>query len=141
MSNQRHGEKPDKEYWTSRSATLYRVIPGNGYGAARLSWRGVLCFLPAERNGMENQPQPEVIKKNSLAGYVVAGLVWTFAQNFAKSTADQLVVLVIAIGTGYFYHRLKAKIKIRSEVLRVVITFIIIEVAAGFLVGFLTALV
>ena len=87
----------------------------------------------------ENQPQT-ITKNKWFAGYVVAGLIWYFSQGFSKTTTDELIILVIAIGAGFFYHRLKAKIKIKNEVARIIITFIILEVIAGGLVGFLTTL-
>lgn len=33
------------------------VVPGNGYGSARTSWRGALCFRPAPITTMAQEPQ------------------------------------------------------------------------------------
>jgi predicted PurR-regulated permease PerM len=74
------------------------------------------------------------------AGYVVAGLIWTFAQSFKKNTVDEFIVLVVAIGAGFFYHRIKSKIKIKNEAARIIVTFIIIEIIAGALIGFSTTI-
>jgi hypothetical protein len=89
----------------------------------------------------ENLPQMITIKKRRFGSYIVAGLIWTFAQNFKKTALDELIILIIAIGTGFLYYPLKSKIKIKNEILRIILTFIIIEIVAGGLIGFLTALI
>jgi len=88
----------------------------------------------------DSQTQIVTTKGSWFAGYIVAGLIWVFAQGFRKTAIDEFIILVIAIGAGFFYRRLKRKIKIKNEAVKIIITFIIIEVIAGFLVGLLTAL-
>ncbi|GEM_PF-1995109 len=75
------------------------------------------------------------------AGYVVAGIIWTLAKNngFDKTSYDGLIIAVIAILCGVFYHRLKSKIK-GKEWLRVIGTFLILEIIAAILIGFFTGL-
>lgn len=91
----------------------------------------------------ENQPQITTTKKRWFGGgsYIVAGLTWVFAQNFKKTIADELIILVLAIGVGFFYYPLKSKIKIKNEIVKIILTFIILEIVAGFLTGFLTTLI
>lgn len=76
--------------------------------------------------------------KSWASGYVVAGLIFGLAQQagFSKTTGGEVVSIIVAIGAGYFYHRLKAKIKIKNETIRAIITFIVLEIIAGALVGF-----
>lgn len=73
--------------------------------------------------------------------FLVFALIWGVSQRFVTKPIDTLVVLAIAVGGGYFYHRLKAKIRIKNGAMRIVVTFIILEMVAGFLIGFLTTLV
>jgi len=89
----------------------------------------------------ENPSQIIITKKRLFGGYIVAGLIWVFSQNFKKTALDELIILIIAIGTGFLYYPLKSKIKIKNEILRIILTFIIIEIVAGGLIGFLTALI
>jgi len=74
------------------------------------------------------------------AGYVVAGLIYAMAQNFNKTTVDELIILAVAIGAGFFYHRIKSKIKIKNEAARILATFVLIEIIAGALIGISTAI-
>ena len=97
---------------------------------------------------MDTEPKPNVdneapkVSKEQrwFAGYIVAGIIWWVAQGFYKTPYDGIIILIIAILCGVFYHRLKAKINIKSEFVRIVVTFIILEIIAGALVGFLTRL-
>jgi hypothetical protein len=74
------------------------------------------------------------------AGYIIAGIIWYLGQSFNRTSYDGIIILAIAILCGIFYHRLKEKIKIKQEGVRVVVTFLVLEVIAGALVGFFTAL-
>jgi hypothetical protein len=78
--------------------------------------------------------------KSWIGGYVVAGLIFAIAQQsgFTKTTGGELVSVIVALGAGYFYHKLKEKIKIKSEPIRIIVTFVILEIIAGLLVGFIT---
>lgn len=97
---------------------------------------------------MDTEPQPtkasEAPKPSKserwFAGYIVAGIIWASAQNggFDKTSYDGLIILIVAIFCGVFYHRLKAKIK-GKEWLRVIGTFLILEIIAGGLIGFSAA--
>ena len=88
----------------------------------------------------EDKQQSALMKKSSWGSFLVAGLIYEFAQTFNKSTADAVIILVIAIVSGFIYYRLKAKIKIENEFARVITTFIILGIVAAFLTGFLTSL-
>jgi|SRR3989344_7060526 len=92
-------------------------------------------------NEMNKQELPQTPAKKGLwGGYIVAGLIFSMAQSFNKSTADELIILAIAIGAGFIYYPLKSKIKIKNEVVKIIITFLILEIIAGGLTGFLTSL-
>lgn len=96
---------------------------------------------------MENKPQtdgvsPKVSGGNSwFAGYIVAGIIWYLGQNFSRTSYDGIIVLIIAVLCGYFYHWLKGKISIKTEWVRIVVTFVILEIISGFVVGILTSLI
>jgi hypothetical protein len=82
-------------------------------------------------------------KQRWFAGYIIAGIIFTLAQNggFDKTPLDGLIILVIAVLAGVFYHRLKEKIKIKTEGVRIVVTFLVLEIIAGALIGLFTALI
>jgi len=85
---------------------------------------------------------PKVSKKNRwFAGYIIAGIIWYLARGFYKTPIDGIIILIIAILCGYFYHRLKSKVKIKNNGVRIIVTFLILEVVAAFLIGFLTTLI
>ena len=91
---------------------------------------------------MENEVDKQSTSKKAgkwFAGYIVAGLIFAIAKqtNFTKTLGGELTVAVVAIGAGFFYHRLKEKIKIKNNVARFIVTFIILEMIAGALVGLL----
>jgi len=99
-----------------------------------------------------NQSQP-TIKESWFAGYIVAVLTFilmggfssrlyftSFPQKFLKTSTDEFIILVLAIGAGFFYHLLKRKIKIKYEIVRIIITFIVLVMISGFLADHLTRL-
>lgn len=88
----------------------------------------------------ENKQQLTPMKKSFWGWYLVAGLIYEFAQTFNKSTIDAVIILVIAITSGFLYYRLKSKIKIENEFARVITTFIILEIIAALSTGFFTSL-
>lgn len=91
---------------------------------------------------MDKEEDQKLAKKNKwYAGYIVAGLIWYFSQSFSKTTNDELIILIVAIVSGLIYHRFKVKIKIKNEFLRVVVTFFLIEIISGAIVGLLTNLI
>ncbi len=94
--------------------------------------------MPQQEKEYETQKASK--EQRWFAGYIVAGFVLWLAQSngFDKNTYDTVIIFVIAILCGVFYHRIKAKIK-GKEWLRIVGTFLIIEVIAAILIGFLTA--
>lgn len=101
-----------------------------------------------EKEENKRQAQSVLIKKSWwqanpkwLGGFIVAGSVWYFAQNFNKTPFDNLTILIVAIGAGFLYYRLKSKIKIKNEIAKIILTFVILEIVAGFLIGFLTVLI
>lgn len=94
-----------------------------------------------ENETNKQEPQQSVPAKNKwFAGYLIAGLIWTFAQSFKKNTIDEFIILVIAILAGVFYHRLKSKIKIKNEAGKIALTFLILYIVSALLIGFLTSL-
>jgi hypothetical protein len=78
-------------------------------------------------------------KNRWFAGYIIAGVILTFAQSFKKNTIDEFIILVIAILAGIFYHRLKSKIKVKNEAGKIATTFIILYMVSALLIGFLTS--
>lgn len=94
---------------------------------------------------MENTtPDTTIEAKTSkdwwIAGYVVAGSIVSFAQQFNKSSLDQFIILVIAIVSGCFYHKLKRRIGIKNDVVRSLATYFTLLAIAAFLIGVLTRL-
>lgn len=96
---------------------------------------------------MDNEVPTKVVGETSkvskgqrwFAGYIVTGFIWYLGQTFNKTPYDGIIILSIAILCGVFYHRIKAKIK-GKEWLRIVGTFLILEIIAGALIGFFTRL-
>ncbi len=94
---------------------------------------------------MENEPdrtqQPAPVKtkkkwNRGLGGFIVSGLIYAFAQeSFNKSGVDAAIILAVALGAWPLYYFLKSKIR-ESEWVRIVVAFLIIEIIAGFLIGF-----
>ncbi len=95
-----------------------------------------------ERAKNDSQVSSAKPSKNQrwFAGYIVAGFVWYLGQSFDKNPYDGAAILAVAILCGVFYHRIKARIK-GKEWLRIVGTFLIIEMIAGGLIGFSTAII
>ena len=89
----------------------------------------------------KKRKQPVPTKSGFWGGYIVAGLIFTLAQGFNKSTFDGFIISVIAIGAGFLYYRLKSKIKNKNEGAKGIIAFFILLIASGFLIGFLTVLI
>ncbi len=80
-----------------------------------------------------------VSKKDKwFAGYIVTGLIFNASQIFDRTTYDGFFIIVVSIMCGYFYHRLKNKIKLKNEGNRIIVTFLILELIAGFLIGAIT---
>ncbi len=79
-------------------------------------------------------------KDRWVAGIVVAGSIVAFSQQFKKSSLDEFIILVIAIGAGYFYYKLKRRIKIKHDGLRALATYFSLLAIAAFLIGACTAL-
>lgn len=90
----------------------------------------------------EDTQQPVLTKKKWYASYVVAGLIIGGGTAFAKTlVGGELVLLGAGIGAIFLYYPLKSKIKIKNEVVRVIITFFILLICAGMLVGFVGGLI
>lgn len=75
--------------------------------------------------------------KSWIGSYIVAGLIYSISQQagFSTTTFGELFSLVVAIGAGFFYHKLKNRIKIKNETARIIVTFVILEMVAGLLIG------
>jgi uncharacterized membrane protein YfcA len=95
--------------------------------------------IPTE-NAKAGEVDARPIKKFGIGSYITMGLLWVFAKSFSKSDVDELVVLVIVIIAGIFYYRLKSKIRIKNNTIAAVVTFFILEIISGFLIGFLTTI-
>ncbi len=85
------------------------------------------------------------LKKQSVGmmwfvGFLIAGSINYFGQQFNKSPLDEFIILVVSIGAGYLYHRLKPKIGIKNNAGRAITTYIILFVASAFLIGACTRL-
>jgi len=93
-----------------------------------------------EKINKETQ-QSAPTKNRWFAGYIVAGLIWTFSQSFIKNSIDGLIISIVAILAGIFYHRLKSKIRIKNNVSRSIATFIVLFIVSGFLIGASTTIV
>jgi hypothetical protein len=91
---------------------------------------------------VNNTPSKIPEKYRWFAGYIVAGIIYAIAIKIDpnKTPHDEVIIAVVAILCGCFYHKLKSRIKIEGEVRRTIVTFIILEIIAGSLIGFLTAL-
>lgn len=82
-------------------------------------------------------------KKRSLwsGGYIVAGLIYYFSyeNNFAKTTVDQFIVLVVAIMAGVLYSRLKKRIRfMQNDIGKGIVAAIVLIIVSAFLIGGLT---
>lgn len=76
-------------------------------------------------------------KKNKwFAGYIVAGLIIGISQqiNLSKTSGGALSATVVAIVAGIFYHKFKAKLKIKNAVW----AFLALAMISTALIGFLT---
>jgi len=68
-------------------------------------------------------------------------LIFTFSQSFEKNSIDGLIISIVAILAGIFYHRLKSKIRIKDNASRSIATFIVLSMVSGFLIGGTTTVV
>lgn len=84
----------------------------------------------------ENIQQPISTKNKWYAPYIVAGLIIGASQSSVwNDSVGKFIILFLAIGAGFFYYPVKSKIKIKNEAIRVIVTFLILEIIAGFLAG------
>lgn len=90
--------------------------------------------------GQEREGEKKGNWKSWIGSYIVSGLIFAMAQQsgFTKTTGGELASVIVALGAGYFYLKLKERVKIKSEPIRIIVTFIILEMIAGLLVGFIT---
>lgn len=101
----------------------------------------ILGIIKDLENENKQQTKQEGKTKRRWGGYIIAGIVFAIASDFRKTSSGELIVLIIAAGTWFFYYRLKSKLKIKNETVKIVTTFVILYIAAGLLIGFLTSLV
>ena len=101
--------------------------------------------METKKSIIESSKTPK--KDYWFAGYVVAGSIISIANTYNKpltgytaSPFDPIIVLIIAIVAGCFYHRLKRKITIKNEAGRVLTTYFILLFTATAIIGFCTAL-
>jgi hypothetical protein len=85
--------------------------------------------------------QKEAASRKWIIGFLIAGSINYFAQQFNKSSLDELVILSVAIGAGYLYHRLKLRIQIKNGAARGIVTYLILLVISAVLIGFITGIV
>ncbi len=95
-------------------------------------------------NDLEKENKGQIKKedkaKRRWGGYITAGLIFAGAQSFRSTSSGEIIVFIVAIGAWFFYYRLKAKIKLKNEIVKSILTFLILFVISGLLVGFLTSL-
>lgn len=95
-------------------------------------------------NDLEKENKEKIKKEDKehrrWGGYIIAGVIWAFSQSFKKTTVDELIILIIAVVSGFLYYRLKSKIKIKNEIIKIILTAIIILVITSLIIGFLTTL-
>ena len=75
-----------------------------------------------------------------LTGFFTAAFIWYFAQQFNKSSLDESIIVIIAIGAGCLYYPLKRRIKIGNESGKILVTFVILFVTSAVLVGAFTTI-
>ncbi len=76
-------------------------------------------------------------------GYIIAGSILYFARKnkFVTTTADEIIVLVIAVTAGILYSWIKKRVKfIKNEVLKSVIVAVGLIAISAFLIGGLTSI-
>jgi hypothetical protein len=84
----------------------------------------------------ENIQQETPAKKRWYPPYIVAGLIIGAGTTFAKTAIGaELILIGTAIGAGFLYYPLKSKIKIKNEIVRIIIVFFILEIISGLLTG------
>lgn len=96
---------------------------------------------------MENNTANSIVaaKKRSLisewlGSYIVAGLTIYFARNFSQTSADDFIILVIAILCGYLYRKVKNDLRFGNNLVKTILAFVVVEMIGSFLIGFLTSL-
>ena len=86
--------------------------------------------------------QPVSTEKKWYAPLIIVGLIIGSGTPFAKTLiGGEIVLIFVAIGAGFLYYPLKSKIRIKNEIVKVVITFLILEIIAGMSVGFVGGLI
>ena len=119
-----------KDYFIKDLKRIYKDCPAS-----------ILKIIDDLEKENKEQMKKEDKKRRRWGGYITAGLIFAGAESFRKTSLGGLIVLVVAIGAGFFYYRLKSKIKIKNEIVKSILTFLILFVISGFLVGFLTSLI
>lgn len=100
-----------------------------------------ICFtegLNQSMTAMENENKNK-IKRWGLAGYLIAGAIFTFSNKFKVTIFHDLMILAIAIYAGNRFYYLREKIKFTErKVVRNLLATIIILFLSALVIGFLT---
>lgn len=94
----------------------------------------------SQETAMAKKSWWKLTSTKGLGGYIVAGSIWYFSERFRKTSIDGIIVFTVAIAAWFFYYRLKSKIKIKNEAVRIIIVFFILEIISGVLIGFSTSI-
>ncbi len=78
-------------------------------------------------------------KRNSLSkwtpGILLIGSILAFSKRFSNSLLDEFIIMVIAIGSGCFFHKLKRRLKIKNNILSNIATYFILLMISASLIG------
>lgn len=93
-----------------------------------------------EKDKVVTENNPSQIKRSWLSTYLMIGFIYYLSASYRSTLVGSIVSLVVSFAAGFFYPRIKAKLKIKHELVRVVVTVLIVFTISAFSMGALTAI-
>jgi hypothetical protein len=80
---------------------------------------------------------------DNLGGILIFFLIYYLGihNGFDRTSFDTIIIFLVAIFEGWLYYKLKGKIKVKNEAIKIILAVLLLIVLAGLVIGFLTAIV
>jgi hypothetical protein len=96
-------------------------------------------FIDKEKNKPDNKSTGKMWL--GVWGFIITGMVYTLGnRNFVATTIDRFIVLIVSIIAGISFYRIamKKRFRLKSGIGEDIADALVVLLASGFLIGFLT---